>query len=106
MLCPKCKLDRAHRSHRRGVVEHAASILAFCPYRCVTCNRRFLRFRYAGQSQPAGGSTATEAEIKATRAAFRWRRKRLELVLYAIAIVLFLVFLYFISGERPPSGGE
>ena len=46
MQCPKCKIDHAHRSHRRGL-ERLAGIFGYYPYRCRECGHRFLHFRYA-----------------------------------------------------------
>ena len=101
MLCPKCQTDHAHRSHRNGVFELAASWVAVYPYRCKDCGHRYLRFRYA---EPAPGpSTDGEREIRATRSAVVWRRKRREFLLYGAGILCFLAFLYFITRERGPS---
>ena len=99
MLCPKCKEDRAHRSHRRGVWEYVAALLAYYPYRCHACEKRFLRFKYA-KGEPGHEPTSTEREIRSTRRAIKWRRKKQELVLYALGILVFLVFLYLITQPR------
>lgn len=40
--CPKCHGAGTHRSHRRGMIENAASLLGIYPYRCDDCNKRFL----------------------------------------------------------------
>jgi hypothetical protein len=49
----------------------------------------------------------TVREIRATRNALAWRRKRRELLLYGTGALLYLVFLYFITRERggSPDGG-
>ena len=97
VLCPKCKKDSAHRSHRRGFVEYVVGVAGFYPYRCQDCQLRFLHFRYASIAQAA---TGVEREIRATRGAIKAKRKRRELLLYAAAVVLFLAFLYYITRER------
>lgn len=103
MICPKCKEDRAHRSHRKGLRQYIGGWFAFYPYRCHACEHRFLRFRYAPGS-PSLEPTPTEREIRSTRNAIRWRRKKQELVLYLIGILVFLIFLYMIT--RPTAAFE
>lgn len=48
--CPNCGSD-THRSHRRGVIENAASVLQIYPYRCHECNNRFLARRKRSVSE-------------------------------------------------------
>ena len=105
MICPKCKADLAHRSHRRGLIEFGAGFFAIRPYRCHGCQHRFLRFRYATEEAP--GTASVDREVQATRSAMQLKRKRRELLLYGVGILLFLVFLYFITRERgtPSDGG-
>ena len=104
MYCPKCKSDRAHRSHRRGLWERLAGILSFYPYRCRECYYRFLRFRYGKVPDREGGPTSTEREIRSTRSAIRWRRKKQEVALYLMGLVVFLIILYFITRPASPQG--
>jgi DNA-directed RNA polymerase subunit RPC12/RpoP len=105
VVCAKCKTDQAHRSHRRGVLELLGSVVAIYPYRCRDCGHRFLKFRYTTTDKTPG--TATEREIQATRTSMAWKRKRREFLLYGAGILLFVVFLYFITRERSgsPDGG-
>lgn len=102
MVCPKCKADRAHRSHRRGFVEHVVGLFAIRPYRCHACENRFLQFRYA-EAVSSGGDSSTEREIRATRNSLKWRSKRREFLLYGTCFLLFLAFLYYISRQRDSS---
>jgi hypothetical protein len=102
VTCPKCKNDSAHRSHRRGLVEWLASLAAVYPYRCPQCDLRFLRFKYSTvQPEPSG----VEQEIRNTRRSVRWKRRKRELLLYALGLLVFLAFLYFITRDRN-SGNE
>jgi hypothetical protein len=102
LICPKCSNDKAHRSHRRGFAEQLAGVIGFRAYRCHGCEHRFVRFRYA--SEPSPGEVApSEREVRVTRSALRWKSKRREILLYAFGLLLFLVFLYFITRERGPS---
>lgn len=105
MLCPKCKNDRAHRSHRNGAKEHLASLLAYYPYRCRGCQHRFLRSRYAAVQAPASDRhRSTEREIRATRKAKDRQRKKRHLAIYGIALLLFLAFLYLVTRYRSDNG--
>ena len=99
MVCPKCKADRSHRSHRRGVKERLAALFSYHPYRCHECGYRFLLYRYAEQptQEPL---TATERQIKSLRQTIRKKRSRREMLLYSSALMLFLLILYFIVRER------
>lgn len=99
MLCPKCKAHEAYRSHRHGIFDYLASALGFYPYHCHGCDCRFRRFRFANLEKytPAG---STEREIRSTRSAIEWKRRRREFVLYGIGVALFLVFLRFIIQEK------
>lgn len=100
MTCPKCKADQAHRSHRRGLIEHGVSVVGYYPYCCQKCHLRFLHFRDAPVEETVAGHPNVEREIKATRGAMKAKRKRREVVLYSAAILLFLAFLYYITIDR------
>jgi hypothetical protein len=103
MVCPKCKKDKAHRSHRSGVKERLASLFGFYPYRCFDCKFRFLRHKYEPENPATSG---TEREIKATRRNIRRKRVRREFLMYAAGLLLFLVFLYFLTRERSAPSPE
>ncbi len=93
--CPKCKSDRAYRSHRRGISDYFLSFWGYLPYRCHECQHRF-RF-HAGFSAPRRASNSTEREIRKTRAAAKWRKTKTEAIIFGVAVLLFLVFLYLLS---------
>ena len=98
--CPKCKTNRAHRSHRTSVREYVAGLFAYYPYRCRECKHRFLHSRNQRAGAPSGEHRSTEREIRATRRAKEWHRKKRHLAIYGIALVLFLVFIYLITRDR------
>jgi hypothetical protein len=105
MLCPNCKVDRAHRSHRRGLVERLGSLVGYYPYSCRDCGHRFLRFRYAAPPEsPPGRRSQAEREITSTRVRVRWQRKKRALLLYGFGALIFLGFLYFITRPGNFSG--
>jgi DNA-directed RNA polymerase subunit RPC12/RpoP len=104
MLCPKCKTDHAHRSHRAGWREHLAHMVGYRPYRCHECSHRFLNFRYSLPEPAAAPARGAEREIAATRGSLRRQQKRRELLLYGSALTAFVVILYFLT--REPSIGN
>ena len=107
MLCSKCKTGNALRSHRHGVVEHFASVFSYYPYHCRDCKHRFLQRRSETVEEPSTANRSTEREIRATRHAKDWRRKQRDLVVYGLALLLFLAFLYFITRVRnTPEAGK
>jgi hypothetical protein len=72
--CPKCGSD-AHRSHSRGLTDYLTDLWG----------RRFWA--------PA---TATEREIRATRARVKRRIRLREFLLFCAALLLFSTFLYVV----------
>ena len=104
MVCPKCKIDHAHRSHRKGL-ERLAGLFGYYPYRCRECGHRFLHLGYALPQELTGKQSETEREIRSMRARIRWRRKRRTLLLYGFGALVFLGFLYFITRPGSFSGG-
>jgi hypothetical protein len=105
VLCPKCKTEHAHRAHRKGLAEHVAGIVGRYPYRCTGCGHRFVGFSYNPLAATIKELTPTEKEIKVTRSAARRKRTLREMVVFSLALVLFLAFLYFITRVRPASEG-
>jgi hypothetical protein len=103
MLCPKCKTDRAHRSHRIGLTERVVGAAGFLPYSCHGCHHRFLHRQSTPRAVRASANSSVEKEIAATRAARDWRRKQREILLYGLAVLLFGAILYFLT--RPPAPG-
>jgi hypothetical protein len=76
-------------------VEFGVALFATCPYRCHGCNYRFVRAKHAGDTAPSTRSAA-ERQVRATRTKLRWRRKKQELMLYGVGILLFVAFLYYL----------
>ena len=102
MLCPKCKTNSAHRSHRVGLQERLATFAGYHPYRCRKCEYRFPS--RGDLPQPATpGVRGVEREISSTRGALRWKQKRRGLMLFGWALIVFCVILYFLT--RVPSMG-
>ena len=100
MQCPNCKTDRAHRSHRKRAREYLASLAGHYPYRCRNCQHRFLRSRHANPQASPTAHPSTEREIRASRRARDWKRKKRNLMIYSLALVVFLIVLYSITRDR------
>jgi rubredoxin len=103
MVCPKCKVDHAHRSHRKGL-ERLAALIGYYPYRCRECGHRFLHFRYAEPPEASRRHSETEREIRTTRVRIRWQRKKRTLLFYGFGVLIFLAFLYLITRPSVFSG--
>jgi hypothetical protein len=92
--CPRCNTDEVDRSHRRGLGERFASLFGSLPYRCQHCGHRF----FYNAAQPSRAKpNRTEREIRKTRKRIAWERRKREWTLYALGILIFLAFLYYIS---------
>ena len=95
-VCPKCSSDAIKRSHRQGLKERLASLVFLYPYRCRKCDTRFLRFR-----APGGHTHTSDNKIDPAR------KRRREILLYGVGILLFLALVSFIVRERnEPSDGN
>jgi hypothetical protein len=92
--CPKCGSDAVKRSHRQGLNERLASLFLRYPYRCRKCDHRFLLF-----GTGIGHSSNSKTEHS--------KKRRREVLLYGLGVLLFLALLSFIVRERnePSSGG-
>jgi hypothetical protein len=101
MRCPKCKVDSVHRSHRVSSWERLISWVGFRPYRCLTCQYRFLG---CGDGSANLAVPRGTREISATRNALRRKGKVRNLLLYGSALLVYLVILYYLTRE-PSMGG-
>lgn len=103
MICPKCKNNRAHRSHRT-FSERVIGWVGFKPYRCKECKHRFYAYRGGERSEKL--RSTEERRIMALRRKIKWKRTKGELVLYAVGLVVMLVLIrYLMTLEPPPPGG-
>jgi hypothetical protein len=100
MICPKCRKPHAHRSHR-SVKDWFVSWLALKPYRCRDCQHRF--YAYRDGIATSGLRTPEEQRIMKLRRGIKWRKSRMELLLYGISSIIFLLILYYIIQQRLPS---
>ncbi|MBI5529619.1 MAG: hypothetical protein HY897_25105 [Deltaproteobacteria bacterium] len=56
MICPKCGSDKVYPSRLKSDNEFFIVIITnFDPYRCMTCRRRFWRFRWRPRRKQGGG---------------------------------------------------
>jgi hypothetical protein len=102
MICPKCKENRAHRSHRAGLKDRLFYVFSQIPYRCHACNTRFYAYR-AGEKS-ARLRTREEMKIMQLRRRLRWKRSKRELAAYGIAALLLLFIIYYTLQQRVDGG--
>ncbi len=121
LLCPSCSLDQAHRSHRIGTKERIFSWIGRHPYRCHGCGFRF----YPGSRARSVEATTVQKAVKASgksagskSASSEWNRAlrefrrnqrssdRREFLLYGLALLGFLAFLWYITKEDDSRAAE
>jgi hypothetical protein len=91
-ICPRCQSTRVFRRHRLARWQNWLSRLNYYPYRCHACNHRFIT-----QSQ---GSRPNE-DLRPGARKQRIRRLIGDIVIGAICLAIFLLFLYFVSRPAP-----
>ena len=102
VICPKCKTDHAHRSHRAAWKDYVASLFQYYPYRCKGCGLRFFG-RRRKPTEIEEKPTSTETEIRATRASYQRKERRREFLLYGSALLAFVCILYYLTRDRGSS---
>jgi len=98
MICPQCRENRAHRSHRQGIKDRIVGWFSVKPYRCHSCNRRFYAYR-DGETSPKL-RTAEEIRIMKLRRKIRWRKSKVELIAYAICSLIVAFMIYYLIQQR------
>ena len=98
VICPVCKEDRAHRSHRGGLKDWVAGMFGRRPYRCHSCQHRFLAFRDGEGSSDLRGQA--ERDIMRLRRRIRWNRLKREILIYGFGCLAFLAVLYYLVQQR------
>ena len=98
MICPKCKENRAHRSHRAGLKDRFLRLFQQIPYRCHGCNQRFYAYRSGERSSKL--RTHEEMKIMQLRRRIRWKRSRRELAVYGLAALVLIAIVYEALQQR------
>ena len=80
------------------------------PYRCHECEHRFLQWRTTAvepedKRAPAGKRAGAARSARAARSHVAATQRRREMLLYGLALLVFLAFLYYITRDRGPQGG-
>jgi len=96
-VCPACKPGGLRRSHRRGPIERALGLFRLYPYRCDQCGDR--SWHFGGLPETPDPRLDPWFDRKAIASV--WRRRRGELWLYSLGLCAFVVFLYYITRDRP-----
>jgi hypothetical protein len=91
--CPKCQSEKVFRSRRRNKLEHVLYWLGLRPWRCEECKSRFFL------AHPWFRNRLPKEHRRHDRS--RWRRiplpHRVQIVGYALGIVITLVFLGWLA---------
>ena len=107
LKCKKCGSTRVYRSRRENLWERALSPLGLYPYRCHECDLRFLGSskRTPGKGKPNEAKIKLRHEVRQESRRRRQRQITRMILLYGLALVLFLLFAKYII-LKPPSMGE
>jgi hypothetical protein len=97
IVCPACKPGDLRRSHRRGPLERALGLFRLYPYRCEACKDRSWHF----DRRPETPYLGLDLRLDKKAIVSAWRRSRGELLLYLLGLCAFVVFLYYITRDRP-----
>lgn len=103
MICPKCKQNRAHRSHRSSLKDRIFLLFDQIPYRCHACNTRFYAYRGGEESEKL--RTREEMKIMQLRRSLRWKRSKRELTVYGFAALVLVIIIYYTLQQRMNPGG-
>ncbi len=98
VICPNCKEDRAHRSHRSGLKDFVMASMQRRPYRCHACKTRF--YAYLDGEKSPKLRTAEERRIMQLRRSIRWRHSKKELTLYLLATLALAATIYYLIQQR------
>jgi hypothetical protein len=103
VICPKCKQNRAHRSHRAGLKDRLFLLFDQIPYRCHACNTRFYAYRAGEESEKL--RTREEMKIMTLRRNLRWKRSKRTLTAYGFAALMLIIIIYYALQQRVDQGG-
>ena len=92
MSCAECQSDRVYCSHRRSQIEKLKSRFVRFPLRCHACGYRFLL--------PATDRSRTSAGGEDSRPDLDQRRLFHEILLGAMCVAIFVLFLYYLVGPE------
>ncbi len=107
MSCPKCGGINVRRSRRSTWVDALYAFSKRKPFRCRDCRSRF----YAPESNAASDVTPParkkhrSSDHHGPKPLFskRARRRLIEVVIFGVMLILFLIFLRFLTREQAPA---
>ena len=101
-VCSACRGTKIRRSHRSNLLESFLSLFQVYPYRCEDCGARFFRKRHRQhvpkERTKAPGSLLARGSKR--RQQNRLSRTRREVILYALGMLAFVLFLYYVTHEH------
>jgi proteasome lid subunit RPN8/RPN11 len=98
VVCPACGSNHLRRSRRTGPIERFGEVFGYCPYRCHEClSRSFLKTSPDLLERARSSSRKRPEERKRA-----WQRTRRGFLLWAAAVVGFLVILRYLTRDVDP----
>jgi ribosomal protein L37AE/L43A len=100
LLCPQCGSPEVRRSHHHKWFDRFYSPLHRQPYRCRKCRHRFYG---AGSAAASDAVSKRSHKRESKRGMRRLRHWMLEAAIFAVLLLLFFVFLKYLTREPPAS---
>jgi len=105
MKCPGCGSTSLRASRQREWNDAIPALLGRRAYRCRSCRTRFHAAAPPEDAAPPGSaeSPLPSRRRRRWRIPRRLRRRLLEVAVFALLLVIFLMFLRYLTRERTPA---
>ena len=106
MACPKCGSSNTRASHSPHWSDSLQRALGRMPFRCRKCRIRFYSSFDTGRSKQKGFHSNAERSSRSRiglRTNKRLKRRIVAVAIFAVAFLLFWIFMRYITTERSPS---
>lgn len=100
MNCPKCASADVRVSRHSAWTDSIYSVLGRQAFRCRSCHLRFYRTQTDGGAKPASKRPRSKHRSPKRVRPWMW-----ETVIFAVMLVIFLIFLRYLTRE-PAAGPE
>ena len=105
MICPQCGGADTRASRKTYPMDLLHRILGKEPFRCRTCHRRFYSSESAGAPSSLPSPSPRKKQAKGMHSRSRRRRKLqlIALAIFALAFIVFWLFLRYVTQEKSPA---
>ena len=104
MKCPKCSSTELRKSRHGSWADAMHKLMGRHAYRCRSCRARFHSAESLEASTPASRDSGTPRHQHKNRHLGKTLRRRLlEVAVFVVMLVIFLVFLRYLTREQSPA---